>query len=335
MSKGEWAVHDPAWGQPVELGDLERGLELVRRQAPGADEGVFGPSSAVWQVDREAAVFIGAGRALLMQLAHPWVASAVAEHSSALTDPVARFHRTFELVFTLVFGSLDQAFAASRRLHQRHAGIAGTMSEALGIYPAGSRYFATECAALMWVHATLVETAAMAYELALPAPTAETRARYYAECRVLGALFGIPAEAQPPDWPAFSRYLEETLASDRLAVGTAARQIGTAVLAGAGRVPVARWYRDVTASLLPERLRIAYALPFGPREQARAARALRTIRRFYSLIPTRLRYVPPYHEAVARLDGRSPDLLTRSLNRLWTGRPAMAATPPSPAHGRE
>ena len=37
--------------------------------------GVFGPDSAAWRVNGEAViVFLGAGRALLLQLAHPWVA---------------------------------------------------------------------------------------------------------------------------------------------------------------------------------------------------------------------------------------------------------------------
>jgi uncharacterized protein (DUF2236 family) len=317
-------------GQIVELGDLERSLDRVTSQAAGNVEGVFGPASAVWQVDREAAVFLGAGRALLMQLAHPWVATAIAEHSTTLTNPVARFHRTFEIMFTLVFGSVDQAVAAATRLHQRHVAITGTMSEALAIHPAGSPYVANDLSALLWVHATLVDTAATAYELVQPARTAAARERYYAECRLLGMLFGIPAEAQPRDWAAFNSYIEQTIASDRLAVGAAARHIGTAVLAGAGRVPVPRWYRDVTASLLPERLRTAYALPFGPREQARAARALRIIRQVYAMLPTRLRYVAPYYEALGRLGGgRAPNFATRSLNRLWIGRPSMASATPN------
>ena len=77
-------------------------------KAAGPADGVFGPGSTIWQVDREALVFLGAGRALLLQLAHPWVATAIAQHSKALSDPIGRFHRTFEIVFTLVFGSLDR-----------------------------------------------------------------------------------------------------------------------------------------------------------------------------------------------------------------------------------
>ena len=147
--------------------DFERGLDAVRSKAAGPGEGVFGPGSTIWQVDREALVFLGAGRALLLQLAHPWVATAIAEHSTALSDPIARFHRTFEIVFTLVFGSLEQALATSRRLHRRHAAISGYLPQRLGQYPKGSPYRANEVSALMWVHATLVETALTVHDLVL------------------------------------------------------------------------------------------------------------------------------------------------------------------------
>jgi mpaB/rubber oxygenase-like protein len=87
--------------------DLEGGLAVVRAAAAGRAGGVFGPGSLVWRVDREAAVFLAAGRAVLLQLAHPWVAAAIAEHSRSLADPVGRFHRTFAFVFTMVFGTTD------------------------------------------------------------------------------------------------------------------------------------------------------------------------------------------------------------------------------------
>jgi hypothetical protein len=42
--------------------DLERQLEMVRALAPGEMEGVFGPDSLTWRIDREALTFHGAGR---------------------------------------------------------------------------------------------------------------------------------------------------------------------------------------------------------------------------------------------------------------------------------
>jgi uncharacterized protein (DUF2236 family) len=65
----------------------------------------------------------------------------------------------------MVFGSLDQALETSRRLHQRHASIRGVIPEAIASHTASSGYFANEVSALMWVHATLVDTALTAYQL--------------------------------------------------------------------------------------------------------------------------------------------------------------------------
>jgi ER-bound oxygenase mpaB/B'/Rubber oxygenase, catalytic domain len=84
--------------------DLEQQLAELRGFARGEREGVFGPASVIWRIDREAAIFLGAGRALLLQLAHPWVAAAIFEHSRTFTDPIGRFHRTFEVVFSLISG---------------------------------------------------------------------------------------------------------------------------------------------------------------------------------------------------------------------------------------
>src|SRR5215217_1690069 len=185
-----------------------------------------------------------------------------------------RVHRTFEIIFTLVFGSLEQALATSRRLHRRHAGISGHLPETLGPYVEGSPYLANDVPALMWVHATLVETALGIHDLVLEPLGTEPRARYYADCQLLGVLFGIPLEAQPPDWPAFARYFEAMVVSEELTVGAAAREIGKRVLAGAGRVPIPRWYRNVTAHLMPERLRASFGLAFGEEERRSALRAL-------------------------------------------------------------
>ena len=48
---------------------------------PDARTGLFGPASVTWKVNREAVLLLGGGRALLLQVAHPLVAAAVAAHS--------------------------------------------------------------------------------------------------------------------------------------------------------------------------------------------------------------------------------------------------------------
>ena len=93
----------------VKYEDLENQLALIQASCGDSTVGLFGPSSVTWSVEREAALFLGAGRALLLQLAHPWIAAAIADRPHTMMDPIGRFHRTFSIMFTMVFGTLDQA----------------------------------------------------------------------------------------------------------------------------------------------------------------------------------------------------------------------------------
>ncbi|OAF03601.1 hypothetical protein AYJ54_03550 [Bradyrhizobium centrolobii] len=305
--------------------DLEAALDLVRADAAGSTAGVFGPTSVTWRIDREAVIFLGAGRALLLQLAHPWVAAAIAEHSRTFADPIGRFHRTFDIMFAMVFGSLDRAFLSARQLHRRHTMIVGHMPEAVGPFAAGSSYCANDVPALRWVHATLVETALMAHDLVLPPFSFEDRERYWAESKVFAALFGLTPDDLPADWTGFAAYNAQMAQSETLTVSAAAREIATQILGGARpwlRPP--RWYRALTVSMLPERLRAGFGFALDERDARAADRALTWIRRVYPRLPNRLRYVGPYQEAQARLRGQSqPDWMIRCLNRAWIGRPQM------------
>jgi uncharacterized protein (DUF2236 family) len=314
----------------VDEEDLEARLAHVRAQAAGEREGVFGPRSMTWRVDREAALFLGAGRALILQLAHPWVATAIRQHSTTLADPIGRFHRTFDVMFTLVFGTLEQALAASRRLHGRHSAIAGTMPGPARPFAAGSPYLANEAAALMWVHATLAETALVAHDLVLPPLSCEERELYYAESRVMAALFGIPEAMVPANWAAFEAYNRSMWESETLTVTPAARAIADALLLEGARfwLRPPRWYRALTASILPERLREGFGLRYGEHQERVAARSLRLIRRLYPRLPERLRFAGPYQEARERLIGHGPGTMTRMANRMWIGRGTLRGETP-------
>ncbi|WBL82537.1 DUF2236 domain-containing protein [Bradyrhizobium xenonodulans] len=305
--------------------DLEAALDLVRADAAGPVAGVFGPASVTWQIDREAVNFLGAGRALLLQLAHPWVAAAIAEHSKTLADPIGRFHRTFDIVFAMVFGSLDRALLSSWQLHRRHSMIVGEMPETVGPFAVGSRYCANDIPSLRWVHATLVETALMAHDLVLPQLSVDERERYWSESRMYGALFGLTGDDLPSDWSGFAAYTAAMAQSETLTVSPAAREIAAQIFGGARpwlRPP--RWYRALTARLLPERLRAGFGFELDERDKRAAENALIWIRRVYPKLPDRLRYVGPYQEAQARLRGElEPDWMTRCLNRVWIGRPQM------------
>jgi len=304
--------------------DSEALLQNLIMQPGEPSVGFFGPATITWHVNRESAVFLGAGRAALLQLAHPWVAAALAHHSNLLHDAVGRFHSTFRVIYTMLFGTRAQALAAARQLYRRHTGILGELPHAVGRHAQGDLYQANELAALRWVYTTLVESALLAYEFVLPPLSPAQREQYYSESKIMAALFGIPAAALPQDWPAFLRYSAAMCESPELGVEAGALALSRSVLSGVGtRIRPPHWYHALTAFWMPPRLRTAFALPFGDAEQAAVQRAARWLPNLYPRMPKTLRFVGPFHEAEARLRGRSPGPLIRCNNQFWMGQPRL------------
>jgi uncharacterized protein (DUF2236 family) len=300
--------------------DSEFLLASVTASAKDPQAGFFGPGSMTWRINRESALFLGAGRAALLQLAHPWVMASLADHSKVLARPIARFHNTFRVVFTMIFGSLGQATAAARHLYALHTRIRGELKEDTAGWKRGTHYEATELGALRWVYATLIESAVMAYECALGTLDAGAREQYYAESRRLAALFGIPAAVLPEDWNAFRAYIERMYASDQLGVSAEARVYAARLLAGAGSwIHPPQWYRALTVAWLPERLRSEFHLDFGEEMREAVEAARRRLPAIYRRLPEAVRFVGPYHEARARLAGRPCGLAGRLGNRFWIG----------------
>jgi uncharacterized protein (DUF2236 family) len=305
---------------------LAQAIESAALARTGGDRraGIFGPRTMMWRLSREAALFLGAGRAALLQLAHPWVATAIEQHSNVMSLPIARFHNTFRIVFAMIFGSLDQALAAARYLYALHTRIRGEMPEDIGAYPRGSHYEANEIAALRWVYATLVESAVVAYESVMPPLTARELNEYFAEWRTLAALFGLSSSILPEDWPAFLSYCRGMEQSNALGVSATSRTMAHNLLAGAGSwIKTPHWYRALTTEWLPERFRVEFDLKFDSTDQEAAERAKKKLPGYYGRLPAAIRFVGPWHEARARLNGNRVGTWTGVSNRFWIGAPRL------------
>jgi uncharacterized protein (DUF2236 family) len=301
---------------------FEAGLARLRQSVSDPAAGIFGPGSPVWEIGRHTVVFLGAGRAALLQLAHPWIAQAIADHSIAREDPLRRFRRTFAHVFPMVFGSLDQAIGSARQVFRMHAAVSGRMRGDAGPFPSGSPYRALDVEAAHWVHATLIDSAVRIYELTVDRLSLAEKDAYLRESARFGVLLGIPAERMEPNWNAFVAYTERMWSSGMLDPSDAAREIAGELLHPPGRAlaPFAAWYRVMTAGLLPPRIRSGFGLDFDPwRDGAVFAASLRALRAMRHL-PARVRYLPPYLEAQRRLAGRpEADWLGRLFNRIVLG----------------
>jgi uncharacterized protein (DUF2236 family) len=239
----------------------------------------FAEDSVLRRIYRENVLFLGGGRALLLQLAHPDVARGVAEHSSFEDDPFSRLRRTITVVDAIVFGDDDDADRAAAGLRRVHD------------FVTGPGYFANDPALLFWVHATLVDTGMRIYN-GFVAPLSEAdRERAYRDALVLGEVFGVAREEQPATYDDFRAYLRTMVGT--LEVTDTARDVARAVLhpkLPAVTSPALELVRQITVGLLPRPIREQYGFRWdAPRKAALHATALAS-RMAHPLLPRPLRW---------------------------------------------
>ena len=253
----------------------------------------FEPASEFWQVHREMVLLLVGGRALLMQLAHPKVAAGVAEHSRFQQSPIARLQRTTSALWSVIFDERAQARSALEKIDNIHAKVRGAVPSGEPLF-AGKPYDAIDQELLLWVHATLIDSAMVAYDLFVAPMAAPVRNAYYDDSKRLAALFGIEKERIPPSLAEFEMYMNRMIAGDRIVVGPTARNLAHDILYARPWIfkisgPL---FRLVTAGLLPEKLRDGYGLRWSAQRGKMLttfATAVRTVR---PLVPAPMRVVP-------------------------------------------
>ncbi len=214
----------------------------------------FGRDSVVRAVVAEPVTALLVQRALVMDVAHPQVAGAVADHSDFRRRPLTRAWATADAALRLVFGDEHTARGAVAQIYAVHDHVNGpNLGQDLG---QGS-YTAHDAAVLTWVWATLVDTAETAFtRWARPLRPVEARA-FYDEMRAFGRFFGIPDELLPVDRDAFSAYLEDMVESELLGASAASRSLARQVLWFEHRVvpsPLVRVERVLALATLDARL---------------------------------------------------------------------------------
>tara|TARA_R110002096_G_scaffold44526_13_gene120572 strand:- start:175790 stop:176761 length:972 start_codon:yes stop_codon:yes gene_type:complete len=291
------------------LGILSKRLDVA-----GIPEnaGIHGPQSIAWQVNAELTNFLGAGCAVLMQLAHPYVAHGIAEHSTALADIRQRFVGTFESVFQMTFGTRSEAFQSARTIHRVHTHIHGTLPSAIGHFESGHRYHANEASALRWVFATLVSTAMAVHTDTGLRLTPHAKEEFYQASKNFALLFGLTEEMLPATRSDFEVFVREHVRGNAIVVSEPAREIASYLMAAPMRSlePAFLVYRALTAKFLVPSLRRAYGLSYGRKEAALAALALRVWGPLRTISPAGMRQMPDAIRAETRLGLRRPNRLS-------------------------
>ena len=262
-----------------------------------ADRGLFGPDSISWRIDRAVLVLAGGSCALLMQLAHPAVAAGVTEHSDFRADPFARLRRTLAATYAVVFGTTPRADRAIRRMNAIHATVQGTVPET------GEAYRALDPSLLLWVHATLVDTAIRVYDrFVSPLSDVEAEA-YYAEAAVIAHRLGIPEVALPGTLADLRAEMDRLVRDGEVRVTPTALNLAPAVLYPTRFPPRPVWdlAHLVSLSVLPSAIRRGYGIGWSPGRERGVELLGAACRRLLPLVPDPLRHVPAARSAERRL----------------------------------
>ncbi len=257
----------------------------------------FTNASMLRRVHREVAVAFSGPRALLMQATHPVAFEGFFAHTGMLDAPYERLQRTAKVMDTIGFGSRADADRATRRVRAMHGRVRGELSEPAGRFPAGTPFAADDPVLLLWVLASLADSALVVYERYVSSLSHAERDAYWRDYRVVGGLFGLEDDEMPADIDAFDDYVHRMLNGDDLFVTPAARELAIQIVmrppVPLARKPVLELVNFITVGLLPAQLRRMYGLAWDPlRSLALRGGAEYAKRVFVPLAPPRLRLVP-------------------------------------------
>ena len=266
--------------------------------------GYFGPGSVTWRHAGEAALMLGGGRAVLMQLAHPLVAAGVGQHSGYATDPWRRTAETTRLMLLLTFGTCSQAREAARAINRLHIGVTGALADDAGDLRAGTTYEARDPALLLWVYATLVDTTRLMTRLLFKPLSPVEEEQYYQESKRIVALLGLPAARTPATLADFNTYLDGMLSGSQLAWTPEAQRVADIVMHMPAPFilrPALLAAEQVTIGLLPPPVRAIYGYHWDRYRQAALDLSFASLRLALSAIPAPLRQMPFARQARRRV----------------------------------
>jgi len=246
---------------------------------------------AARKLNGERLVILSWARAILLQMAHPLIATGVAQHSTyrgGAAIAARRAHHTIGAMLALTFGDESQRESTFSRIRGIHKTVHGVLPRDAGPFPAGTPYSAEDPELLLWVHATLLDSIPDLYQrIIAPLSAAELDAFCAESAPTLIALGGEPARA-PRTWAALRGYVDDMYRSGVLTMTQEGREIAHAVLTP--RViglpfPGGSLHRLITIGLLPDGLREAYGFPWNGTRARRLDRTLRWLSTARRLMP--------------------------------------------------
>jgi len=148
----------------------------------------------------EQGVLLGAGSAVMLQLAMKGVGLGVAEHSTTLTRPLDRLRTTLTYIYVMAWGTPEEQREIARLVNRMHTKVRSA-----------GRYSAFDQDLQLWVAATLVYSGEQMYEKLFGRLDPASRERVYRESWIYGTALQVPEEMWPPTRDEFDVYFENTM----------------------------------------------------------------------------------------------------------------------------
>ncbi len=253
--------------------------------------GVFPADSLIRRVSREKVILLGGPAAAILQVAHPMIAAGVARHSRFRRDTLGRLHRTLDAVYTVAFGSADEAERLRDHVAAVHHPVRGHRPIA---------YDASHPEAQLWVLATLIAVGTEVFETLVEPLTPDEREAHYQDMRVFGEYFGLPRDFGPQSRSDFDAYYLRTLTSEQMGSLPLSAEVARAIVA-----PGAPWWfafgarptRQLVIETIPApvRERLGFRSTSGGRLALGAM--IGGLRRVVPFLPSAARHCWPYRQA--------------------------------------
>src|SRR4051794_40218055 len=207
-------------------------------------------------------------RALLIMAAHPLAFAGFFAHTGALADPYGRLRRTGRVMDAVAFGTPAQAERMTAPVRGMHSRVRGKLAHAAGPFPAGTPYRGDDPELLLWILASLADSAMLVYSKYVRRLDRAARDGLWQDYRVVGRAFGLADADMPPAIEDFDAYMEDMVTSGDLFVTEQARELAVDIVL---HPPVPLRFRGLlelvnqtTIGLLPPPVRRMYGFRWDP-----------------------------------------------------------------------
>jgi len=264
----------------------------------------FRPGSMFWEEAGDLRFLLVLPGALLMQVMHPAVGSAVGELSVYKSDPWGRLVRSLDSMMLWVYGG-SSSLEEGRRLRALHRPIRGVDNH-------GRAYRANDWEPYAWVHGVAFERLVTLRRVyGTPLSQAEEDSAYEEVLR-LGAILRIPASRLPASRSAYWSYFHDMVAN-HLENHPTAREVLASMRDSTTAPPIipqalsSLWtpWGKLTGSLaywltvatLPQEIRDILELRWSVADEALFNAFAASVRSVVPKLPESIRYHPYAHRA--------------------------------------